>query len=80
MPSHYLIVYAVTISGKHPDHITRRYYGVGYLVEDVMMMAHEAAEADGWTEIDYDDISKLGKLSFAPWIREKESEDPECQS
>ncbi|MHC4438983.1 MAG: hypothetical protein ACYS3S_16605 [Planctomycetota bacterium] len=75
-----LVVFSVKISGKHPDHLTKLYYGVGYLIEDVMLMVNNAAKSEGWTEIEYDDISKLGKLSFAPWTNEKESEDEQCQS
>jgi len=74
-----LEVFGVTICGRHPDFITKRYYGVASKIDDAMIMANAAALADGWTEIDYDDISKIGPLSFAPWPNEQESEVEQCQ-
>lgn len=73
-------VYGVTICGSHPDFITKRYYGVASNIDQAMNMANAKAISDGWTQIDYDDVTKIGSLSFIPCMTGQESEDLKCQS
>jgi hypothetical protein len=67
-----LVVYGITISGKHPDFLQKRYFGVAINLDDAMNLVQEKAESDGWSQIDLEDVSRLGDLSFARWLSEDE--------
>ena len=77
MLSSELTIYAVSVSGKHPDFFTKRYYGVALHVEDAMLLVGERAETDGWTEIDFEEVTRLGDVSFAGWLSESAPDNAE---
>ena len=78
-----LVVFGISVSGVHPDFFQKRYYGVALHIHDAMNLVHEKATDDGWTEIDFEDVTKMGEVSFAPWnsedYEENESEVEKCQ-
>jgi hypothetical protein len=75
-----LSIYGVTVRGMHPDFVFKRYFGLAASIESAMEMAHEQALADGWFEIELDDVSKLGPVDFSTRCFCFESEEEQCQS
>jgi len=79
-----LVVFGITISGIHPDLVQKRYHGVALHIDDAMNLVQEKAFADGWSEITFEDITRIADVSFAPWLskdyEENESEVDPCQS
>ena len=68
-----LVVYGITITGNHPDLFYKRFYGVAIHLDDALILIQEKAESDGWSEIEIEDITRLGELSFAPWLSEDDA-------
>jgi hypothetical protein len=73
-------VFGVSVVGKHPDLLTKRFYGIANSIEEAIDLTKEKATSDGWTSIKIDDISNLGTLSFAKCPCLDESEVEICQS
>ena len=76
-----LVVYAITISGIHPDFYQKRFYGVAFHIDDAICLVQEKALSDGWTDIEYEDITRLGELSFAGWLsKDYDDSNPDSEA
>ena len=76
----FLSIFGVSVRGIHPDFITKRYYGLACSIESAIEMANNQALLDGWTQVELDDISKIGTIDFCPECLKNENEVEKCQS
>jgi hypothetical protein len=75
MLSSELTLFAVAVKGRHPDLISKRYRGVALNIGQAMDLAVDRAMTDGWDEIEFDEVTDLGPVSFAPWLTMADEED-----
>ena len=59
-----LYIFGVTVRGKHPCLISKRYFGLSSCIGKAIEMAKEPALADGWEEIQVEDVNRIGRIDF----------------
>jgi hypothetical protein len=75
MKSSELSIYAVTLrgkiyQGKYLVNVSKRFKGLALNIHDAMELALERAFSDNWQEVEIEELSSIGEVSFAPWLME----------